>query len=365
MHRNQCFMYVFGSAMRLRAVALHCILGAAALSALLASSALASTAPRFRQIARRDVVWVAASGHYAFFITDRVGRVPSGIVTVTSSRGTLINQLTGKRSRLVPPNCPRYPWGALFGGPWLLIECITDDSSGVVPLLSLYDLASGTWETVEPAETAPPPVETCAEAFDSSGGCQVVGVGERWIEFETNCYHCANEYFLQPIPSGQPVEPAAVTPGGSYAFDLNAASGTAPLCAPLTYPGVPFYPAGGGVLTQPGWIDPLGTVAVVATTYPAPQGGSGADVFLARCGKRTRKRLPLGAIGPAIARSAIAWWDPKHKQVRGLRLPNGRPFRLPLPAKFKYNGFTPIVAVSDHDVYFKGDGRLWQARLPR
>lgn len=345
--------------MRVRLVVLWGVVASLCLGAAFASSALAGNGSRFRRIAGPNVTSVAASGHYAFYVTTRLGPAPEGGSTEISATGTLVNERTGRRRRLMPPNCPRDPGVGMFGGPWLLVECDKLDASGLVPVLSLYDLSHGTWEAAEPAENGGGAADTCAEAWAASGGCQIVGVGSRWIEFETNAYHGENQYYLQPIPSGQPVEPAAVTPGGTYAFDLNAASGARALCRPLDYPIAPWY-GPESVGTQPGWIDPLGKVALVSDTFPGQNDWS--YVSLARCGKRSRERLHPNS-DVAFSRSAVAWWRPKY--VKGVQLPSGKPFSLRLPAKVKYDGDTPIVAVSDRRAYIAADGHLWQAPLPR
>jgi hypothetical protein len=342
--------------------ALYGVMAAVCMASGFASPAFARGGSSFRRIAGGNVFSVAASGHHAFFVrADGFAPNPSGGELLTHSTGVLLNELTGRRRTLEPPGC-QLPMGGMFGAGRLVVSC--SDSS----LLWLYDLASRTWESMNPYGSPPSPFLTCEEA----NPCAIAGVGRRWIELETTCYHCENTYYLQPIPSGPPLEPAAVVPGGGYTFGLNSPSGTEPLCRPLTYPRVRFEPVdgGGAVLAEPGWIDPLAKVAVISDS--APLSGSTTYIRLARCGTHASKRLhPIDPGEATVGSSAVAWWSPKWNQrkhaytqydINGVRLPSGNPFSLRLPARFGLQD-SPGLAVSARHLYVEDHG-LWRAALP-
>lgn len=330
------------------ATCLVVLLGAAS------TSSSAKVDSHFRRIARGNIAWVAAGGHYAFFIKDRFARDRSGQLHLTGTTGTLIDERDSKRTNLIAPHCPDLAT-ATFGGPWLLVQCDTSSDS---PVLAVYDLAKRTWTPITLDETGPPPGGFCAGASDEGGGCSIAGVGLHWIEFEVTCYHCANRYVLQPIPSGPPKETSQVSPGGPTAFHLNSTSGVQTLCPPLTYPNPLYQRADGTTSHQPGWIEPLGTFALAADAYPVG-GGSYSNAYLERCGSQSRIKLP-GGNGIAATTNAIAWWTPS--AINGIRLPSLRHFRIPTPTSVRGLPWPPI-ALSATNVYFLSNGNLWATSL--
>lgn len=128
---------------------------------------------------------------------------------------TLIDEQTGQRRTLSIPSCSA-GWNstqAALGGQWLLVGC------------SLYNLSTNTWTPFTISQQCP-------------GGCTDVGVGRYWIslvDIGDDPEHNPPRFYLQNIASGQLIQDPA-TPGGTVYDDLNAPSGSTPLCPPLRYP---------------------------------------------------------------------------------------------------------------------------------
>jgi hypothetical protein len=309
------------------------------------------------------VAAVAASGRWVFYITDHYVRDPSGQPHTTGTTGTLLDERTGTRQRLMPPDCPQLI-AAMMGGPRLYVVCWPSPPTEAlgIPAPRLYNLAGRTWTTVTLDASA---ANVCHQHWEAAGGCSVVGLGRRSIEFELTCYHCANAYALQPIPSGPFKDTSAVHPGGHSAFDLNSQAGMQPLCRPLTYP-ASTYELSGEIERQPGWIEPLGRFALAAAAPPT--GGSYSSFapgYLEPCGSRRRIKLPgphesgLAANTRAVAWSALT-------EIDGIRLPSLARFKIRTPAEVQYGSGYPQIALSATSVYaIDIKGRLWKASLPR
>jgi hypothetical protein len=317
----------------------------------------------FRRVASGDVAAVAASGDWVFYISDRLVRDPSGQLHITGSSGTLLDERTGRRQRLSPPDCPQLT-AALMGGPWLYVACSPSSPSQAlgVPAPLLYNLATRNWTTVTLDASA---ANLCSQRWDLAGGCWVVGLGRSSIEFELNCYHCTNAYALQPIPSGPFKDTAAVHPGGHSAFDLNSQAGMQPLCRPWSYPAV-TYEWSGKIQREPGWIEPLGRFALAADGPPT--GGSYssyAPAYLEPCGSKRRIKLPGPRdSGLAVTPRAIVW--SALTEIDGIRLPSLAHFKIQTPAEVQYGGGYPLIALSSTSVYaIDINGSLLKSPLPR
>ena len=328
-----------------------------------ATSQAATSKVQFRRVASGGVAAVAASGRWVFYISDRLVRDPSGQLHTTGTTGTLLDEHTGGRQRLTPPDCPQLI-AAMMGGPWLYVVCWPSSPSEAlgIPAPLLYNLVTQTWTTVTLDASA---ADSCHGRWEIAGGCWVVGLGRSSIEFELNCYHCTNAYALQPIPSGPFKDTSAVHPGGHSAFDLNSQAGMQPLCRPWTYPAV-TYEWSGKTQREPGWIEPLGRFALAADEPPLGDAYY-SRAYLERCGSRRRIKLP-GVRGPGLAANARAIVWSTGATIDGIRLPSLARFSIRPPAPVGFGGFYPLVALSATSVYAIDDdanGSLLNAPLPR
>ncbi len=283
---------------------------------------------------------VAASDRYAAVIDDRYPR-PSVL--------TLIDQQTGRRHTLAAPGCSR-PLGPMFGGPWLFVTCSLRS-------YEMYNLTARQWVHV-------------ALSGQCQGSCAPVAVGRYWIKIDTDegaaCgEHCGNNYFLQSIATGQ-FKPDPVTPGGRTFDDLNAPSGSVPLCAPLRYP---QFDNPADEEREPGRLTFDGQFAIAERGQLIP------PYTLERCHSTLRlsETQSSTANGPAVLSSrAMAWTYLIHGAPRGSfglagwLLPSVQRFNAALPAPLREKGAV-IVALGARTVYVSAAGgsrQLWTAQLP-
>ena len=90
----------------------------------------------------------------------------------------------------------------------------------------LYDLNSGGWSSFQ--------------ISSQCSGCGVVGIGRYWVKLASpqeyqGPYPYPPTFWEQNISTGQLMSDP-ITPGGTVFDDLNAPSGSSPLCPPLHYP---------------------------------------------------------------------------------------------------------------------------------
>jgi hypothetical protein len=275
----------------------------------------------------------------------------------------LIDEQTSRRRRLLFPPCEKSPGlGPLLGGPWLAIGC------------SLYNLNSGRWTAVRVSSQ-------CV------GSCNVVGVGRYWVKIVTDegqAVYGPTDYYLQNIRTGQ-FERDPATPGGTVLDDLNAPSGSRPLCSPLRYPS--FNEGRSGIS--------LGSIAFfgqfVLTFGSEPQG----DVYrLRRCRSNLNRLVSStsdtdsGFPPPQLTSSPMA--SPRALilgsagyALHGLLLPSMRRFTIPIctpndppndrncvrfPIRPNYIYPSVPVAVTDQTIYVFRQAyqhpELWAAALP-
>jgi hypothetical protein len=248
-------------------------------------------------------------------------------------RLTLIDEQTGRGKQLSGPNCAN-PAPHVFGGPWLMVTCFTPLTPAAY---QLYDLSSGRWVAFQVSSQC-------------RGGCEPVAVGRYWVkivsdEGEPEGYPVA-DYYLQNIATGQ-FEPDPATPSGAVFDDLNAASGSVPLCPPLQYPSVD---AREGIF--------LGQLTFYRRF--AVTDGSPGVWSLRRCGSR----LDLKIAGPTDGYAPVA----SSRAVVTTR--DGFTFHgwfLPSLRRFTIRGrprFGSLSAVTARTIYIDSNSRLWAATLP-
>jgi hypothetical protein len=277
-----------------------------------------------------DAAYVMANDRYVTF--QRGSSYPG--------RLTLIDELTGRRKQLSGPGCPT-PVPDTFGGPWLLVVC---PGTALVPgTYELYNLSNGSWV---PFQVSPQCKFTC----------EPVAVGRYWWKLLTDegIYpYGPSDYYLQNISTGQ-FERDPATPGGTVFDDLNAPSGSVPLCPPLRYPSV--YPRGGPYL---GSISFYGQFALTADEPP----GATSLYQLRRCGSRLNQSLsdssdPYLAAPVASSRAVITTHD--GITLHGWFLPNLRRFTI----RTALRDYVTPAAITDRTIYIFTHGQLWAATLP-
>ncbi len=262
-------------------------------------------------------------------------------------RLTLLDERAHTRKLLVPPSCESPPsynpdaaglpvTGFMFGGPWLMAGC------------GLYNLSIGKWT----------PFQLSSQCV---GACTVVGIGRYWAKIGSDNGRPADNYsyYLQNLSTGQFVgDPAS--PGATTYDDLNAPSGSSPLCPPLRYPtasgprGIPIL----GSLRFYG--PPSQQFALISGNDSA-----GTPAYrLNRCHSSLNLNLPGDAYdgdAPIASSSAVVVASPDGITLSGWLLPSLRRFTLQ-PDR----GTNEPVALTKRTIYVRvqGSNRLWSAPLP-
>ena len=268
------------------------------------TSQAATSKVRFRRVASGGVAAVAASGRWVFYISDRLVRDPSGQLHTTGTTGTLLDEHTGRRQRLTPPDCPQLI-AAMMGGPWLYVECWPSSPTGV-PSPLLYNLANRTWTTVIARRVRSGLVLTSVGTWpEDLGG---VGLGRSSIEFKLGCYQlCQTRTPCSQSRPGHFKDTSAVNPGGRIStFDLNSQAGMQPLCHPLTYPAVTYRVERKNPTRA--WLDRApGTIRARRRAVP-PTGGSLLCVRACLPGavrQQTARRASQSARGPDLPQTSV------------------------------------------------------------
>jgi hypothetical protein len=168
--------------------------------------------PRFHLVASQ-AAGVVVNSRYVFFTTT------TGPEGSPATVGTLIDERTGHRRVLSPPDCPSFR-DPVFGGPWLMLTC------GYTGNEALYDLSTHAWKTMQ---------SSCTIFTDEMGACAAIAVGKYWIRLETSCYNCADTFTDQNIRTGHVrTDPEVV--GGTKIADLDSPALATRLCRPLRVP---------------------------------------------------------------------------------------------------------------------------------
>jgi hypothetical protein len=147
--------------------------------------------------------WVLATGAYVYLASPAEG----------PCCGTVINDRTGQRTAFVHPDCGPF----VFGGPWLLAECVPPVPASV----GLEELTTGAWLT-----------------FTAPVGEHPVAAGADWIEFmrlESCSDYCRFAYTFENIRTGT-LRTIPYRGGGRTIPDLNTPTLARRLCSPLRLP---------------------------------------------------------------------------------------------------------------------------------
>jgi hypothetical protein len=273
------------------------------------------------------------------------GAVSDRYLAVVNSQQqlTLIDQQTGKRTALFPPdgsgpntNCPDT---TQFGGPWLMVGC------------DLYNLNIGRWTTFRVSSKCP-------------NACEVVGVGRYWLKLASptgyDPYAPPPSLWLQSISSGQVISDP-ISPGGAVFDDLNTPSGSVPLCAPLRYPIAQdrfIYP-GGLTFYGPG-------PNQFALTDEGP-GGPNGTFRMRRCHSSLNLVLPnnaYGGVAPMASSSAVIAESNGGFSLYGWTLPSLRRFTILWPRQLSCGDRITLDVLTKRYLYVTVDGRAYSTPVP-
>jgi hypothetical protein len=304
--------------------------------------------PHWRLVVKSGLLYAAVSDRYVAFVTGLGG-----------SPVTLLDDQTGARTALSPPNCSteRSDWGTwdqplFLHAPWLLVSCGQVPPSGR-ETYDLYNIATGQW-------AAFPLSAQC------QGKCQVVDIGKYWVKILTDegiVTYGPSDYYLQNITTGQ-FERDPAGPGGTVYDDLSAPSGLSALCSPLRYPQAasPTWPPG-----------PVRVYRQFALMYQAvvdQTGDTTEDSYhLRRCGSKLDMILYRqtydGSPGPyaesqPFGNSRAVIQTPDGVTIRGWFLPSLRRFTIPTHLL----DYIAPIGLTDRSIYVHTSNKLWAATLP-
>lgn len=272
-----------------------------------------------------------------------------GFLALTSARGviTLLNERTGGRTALSPPDCPT-PVLTTFGGAWLAEGCEFPDH--VALNVDLYSISARRW--VE----QPLAPQLCSSQISQ---CLLDAVGTTWIRFFTlepsGCSeHCGSQGYLQNITTGAVQSDPANTPGRQDS--LSTASGVGKPCPTLHSSAFSLsYLDSSRLPLVPYWLQ-LGPF-VLTTGVVINDVGATPD-RLQKCHARISLKLPRNVLASL---QAILWErqpGTKAFSVHGLFLPALRSFVIPNPKG------TPVELSGGNLYDITRNDELWVARLP-
>jgi hypothetical protein len=245
--------------------------------------------------------------------------------------GTLINELTGQRTRVATPSgCPAPVGGQDFlGDTWLLVPC--PHSS-----MDLYALATGQWRTVLiPA--------VCRRRFGTGPSCSPDAVGTDWIKYDENRRRLGDRWLFQNIVTG------AVRNDPTNAHtqpDLDSPLLIDPVCAPLRAPSA----------SSQNTLEFEGRFAVLSTNH---------GIFLEHCSTHLHQLLTDAAPWVTAAPAEVIWVNAPSRPLDGIFLPSRRRFTISRPP----GALLDDVEISARHIYVLGSTRhtdldVWSAPLP-
>jgi hypothetical protein len=269
--------------------------------------------------------------------TAAVSNGPYTYLSAGSFSGTVLREATGQQTPVaLPPGCPSIQ-NPVIGGPWLLDAACQE--------LELYRLPAGPWRAV-------PRNPALGRSCDGMGLCRPVAIGRHWLDFQSQCYHCAPDYTFENLTSAR--ERSDPTNEGTIpGVNDNKLAHT--VCRPVNV--VP-----GDVVTFEG---SFALIFMPDPSSPDPEIGS---YQLVRCGSTLARTIDAwGLIGTSDALIAanphmVIW----HASTRldGIFLPSLRRFTVPVPHVLV--DAWGLQLSSDHLYAQAGpDGPLYSARLPR
>jgi hypothetical protein len=304
------------------ALLLVAIVSSAVVGSADAASARPTVRPRWHVVARGG--GAATDGPYTMLWSPR-----SGVA------GTLINEITGQRTRVaMPRGCPEPVGGQDFlGAMWLLVPCPHFS-------MDLYALATGEWTTVSiPA--------VCRRRAGTGPSCSPAAVGADWIRYDENRRRLGDRWLFQNIVTGavrnDPTN-AGIQP------DLDSPLLIDPVCAPLRAPST----------ASEHTLEFEGRFAVLST-----DGG----IFLEHCATHLHELLTDAAPWVTAAPREVMWVVRPQGPLDGIFLPSRRRFTVSRPARASVDD----IVISARHLYVIGEagpgdtadtvGVVWSAPL--
>ena len=295
---------------------------------------------------------LAASGISGVFSDDRYVLFSAGEGSTSSN--TLIDDQTGTRTVVSSPGCyvDALNIATPFGGPWLMFRC--DQANQGQGAFELYNVSTKQWKSVARS----PQIIAYANGCDAYCGVQVVALGADWLEWDES-YRGGEMFVFQNIATGQVQgPPAGWKPGGTTIPDLNSPSLAGPLCPPLQVPQ--------GFESEPGLLSFYGPFAV-AFAWPSPSGYKTTQIYVQRCGSRTRKTVVKAVSGGyAFAANSKAVVSPAafgSRKLDGVFFHGLRRFTMNLPPV--HPSVYRLALTARHLYVLGGDGNLWVGHGPR
>jgi hypothetical protein len=169
------------------------------------------------------------------------------------------------------------------------------------------------------------------------------------------------DYYLQNLATGQ-FERDPATPGGQIFDDLNAPSGSAPLCSPLRYPSV-----GDPHNERTRYLGSLTFYGRFALAASSP-GPSPYEYHLRRCGSNLNQFISggydsdLGISPQPFASSRAVTYIQDGITLHGWYLPSLRRFTI----RTALRDYVEPVALTKRTIYIRTRyyNQLWAATLP-
>jgi hypothetical protein len=264
-------------------------------------------------------------------VVSHGGAATDGPYTILWSQGsgvigTLINELSGQRTRVLPPStCPAPVGGQVsMGDSWLIAACPQFT-------VGLYSLADGQWKTVSmPA--------VCRHTVSTGPSCQPAGVGTDWIRYDEDRRRLGDRSLFQNIVTGA----VRNDPTNAHTLpDLDAPLLTKSVCAPLRVPGA----------TSENTLVLDGRFAVLSNT---------AGNFLEHCATHLDQLL-TDALWVTVAPGEVMWVS-QPNSLEGMFLPSRRRFTVSRPPR----ALMDDVEISARHIYVFGSTRhsnsvVWSA----
>ncbi|HEX3975719.1 MAG TPA: hypothetical protein VHW96_05610 [Solirubrobacteraceae bacterium] len=244
--------------------------------------------------------------------------------------GTLIDELTGQRTRVATPaGCPAPVGGQDFlGDTWLLVPC--PHSS-----MNLYALATGQWTAVSiPA--------VCRRRFGRGPSCLPAAVGTDWIKYDEERGNLGDRWLFQNIVTG------AVRNDPTNAHtqpDLDSPLLINPVCAPLRVPSE----------ASQNTLERDGRFAILQTD---------TGIFLEHCATHLHELLTDATPSVTAAPAEVMWVSRPMRPLDGVLLPSRRRFTMSRPP----GALLDDVEISARHIYVLGSTRdtndvVWSAPL--
>jgi hypothetical protein len=250
----------------------------------------------------------------------------------------------------VPPGCS----APEVGGRWLLMSCppAPDPNGAPYPVPRIWDLRSR-----RPLAVADPSsiYSAGANGFWVAPTFHFTGIGKRWVAVAILDSHGVYAERLFDWHAGRTVDDPSET--RHRVSDLDAVSGSAPLCAPFARQPIPSDPSDPEVAQLPTYFSP----AIFEPPYLVAR--SRSALRLRRCETQSRRLITGcgGCVGLTLAGGTVAWSDGDRVHALVIRSWRKRSWELPRDRQLA----TPIITVSRRRIFVQPSfNKLWSGLLP-